>query len=455
MSLLGNGRNHNQTPDFDTTKNVLKNGKDYALKFNNEQREPNKPPVPEENVDFASPSKVKIEAQDGEKKGASAFDDLDDYVYRYSRKRHHKHHKSGILRKLGIHKSHRRKKKKKKSKFKTWQKVIISIICIILVIIIGLLGTILYLNKAGENALLNSEQVVITVPEEVKDSDNGGKYLVTKDGRKFAYNENITSILCMGVDKDDLELDNDVVGTAGAADFLFLITIDTATGESNLIHISRDTMAEIGIYSTEGIYVESREAQICLAYAYGDGKHVSCNNQVTAVRNLFYNVPINSYVSLDLSGVSVINDSIGGVTVTSPETIGEFTAGQQYHLQGKYAEMFVRRRSIDIIEGNSLRMKRQREYIQAFAQKVIQQTKEDIQTPITLFNTASPYICTNLDASKITYLAINGLKGNLSKEFEIKTLDGELKQGETYVEYYLDEEKFFETFLEVFYTPVE
>ena len=115
--------------------------------------------------------------------------------------------------------------------------------------------------------------------------------------------------------------------------------------------------------------------------------------------------------------------------------------------------MFVRRRSTEIIEGNTLRMERQRIYIQEFAKKVIEQTKTDIQTPLNLFNTASPYICTNLDASKITYLAINALQGNISKEIEIKSLEGELKQGETYVEYYLDEDKFFELFLDVFYNP--
>ena len=293
MSLLGNGQNHNQTPDFDTTKNVLKNGKDYALRLNKKDtHEPKKPPVPEENVDFASPATKRIEEETEPKtEAASAFDDLDDYVYRYSRKHRHKSHSK--------HSKHHHSEHRKKKKLKTWQKVAISVICIILVIIIGLLGTILYLNQSGKNALLNNQQVVITVPEEIQASQDNGKYIITEDGRKFAYNENITTILCMGVDKDALELEDSTVGTGGSADFLFLITLDTATGETNLIHISRDTMAEIGIYSTDGIYIESREAQICLAYAYGDGQHISCNNQVSAVRNLFYNIPINSYISLD------------------------------------------------------------------------------------------------------------------------------------------------------------
>lgn len=68
----------------------------------------------------------------------------------------------------------------------------------------------------------------------------------------------------------------------------------------------------------------TEKQQICLSYSYGDGKESSCENTVNSVQRLFYNIPINTYFSLDLDGISALNDSVGGVDVVSPETIGEF-----------------------------------------------------------------------------------------------------------------------------------
>ena len=144
---------------------------------------------------------------------------------------------------------------------------------------------------------------------------------------------------------------------------MFLITIDTETGDTNLVNISRETMTDIGIYSSEGNYIETQKAQICLAYAYGDGAESSCRNELDAVKKLFYNVPINSYLSLDLQGIGEINEAMGGVTVVSPETIGTFVAGETYTLKGTQAQSFVRDRSHETVEGNNLRIERQRVYL--------------------------------------------------------------------------------------------
>ena len=360
-------------------------------------------------------------------RSSPVYADIDDYVYKYSK---------------------RRSSSNSKKKMKTWKKVVISLISIILALLIFLVS-IFFIGRF--KLLEENKNVKIEIPTEVATEDDG--YIIGRDGHKYKYNENITTILCMGVDKKELN-DAGIHGKGGSSDVLLMVTVDTSTGKTNLINISRDTMAEIDVYSGEGKYSKSEKTQICLAYAYGDGKHTSCENQVKAVSRLFYNIPISSYASLDLDGIKVINDYVGGVSVYSPETIGPFTAGQYYTLYGNDAETFVRKRDVVNANGNQLRMERQKIYLESFIGKVVEKTKKDIQTPVALFETATPYICTNLDASKITYLGLNALRGQYN-EFKVQSLDGKIKQGDVYVEYHLNEDKFFDMFLDVFCVRVD
>ena len=99
-------------------------------------------------------------------------------------------------------------------------------------------------------------------------------------------------------------------------------------------------------------------------------------------------------------------------------------------------------------------MQRQQVYVQQFMDKVISATKKQITTPVDLFNASSPYTCTNLNPSKILYLAQSVVLSD-GMSVEMSTVPGEAKMGETYAEYYVDEGKFYEQFLNVFYNQVQ
>lgn len=388
-----------------------------------------------ENNDYVLPAngdKIrKLESKGAEDSNTSTMPrDLDDYVYKKPR-RYGKNHK------------------KKKSKL---QKVLIGVIISLAALIVCAVSTVVILNMMGQNALLNNKDLILEVPDHAQGQENGK--FITYKGKSYQFNENITSILCMGIDKTELLETNDAVGTSGNADVLILISVDTQSGKTDMISISRDLMSEIDVYSAAGVYGGTKTEQICLAYAYGNGRESSCENQVAAVRRLFYNVPIHSYMAFDLSGISVLNDAIGGVNVTALETIGPFTKGQTVTLVGDDAEKYVRFRDTSKLDSNTLRMERQKQYLQSFFFKAISQTKADIKTPLTLFNTASPYTVTNLDASKVTYFALNMLQHH-NTELEILNVPGEIKQGERYAEYYVNEDQFYEMFLNVYYTPVD
>ena len=344
----------------------------------------------------------------------------------------------------------RKHKHKSTRRMKRWKKVLISIGCVFLSLILLVVGTFTYLFIKGGSELLDGNYS-ITAPQDVE-TQNDGEFVVY-NGKTYQYNKNITNILFMGVDKRELQK-TEVQGTGGQADVIVLLAVDTKTGKISMINISRDTMTDVTVYSANGGYVGSEKQQLCLSYAYGNGKETSCENTVNSVQRLFYNIPIKSYLALDLDGISAVNDSIGGVDVTSPETIGSFVKGQNYHLEGELAESFVRSRNHESADANTLRMQRQQVYVKQFMDKVISATKKQITTPVDLFNASSQYTCTNLNPSKILYLAQSVVLSD-GMSVEMSTVPGEAKMGKEYAEFYVDESKFYEQFLYVFYNQVQ
>lgn len=379
--------------------------------------------------------------------GKSVKDDFGDYFFTnpHKTKGSHSHSHSG-------HHSHGKRRKKRK-KMKLWKKILLSVLCVILAVVLIIVATFAILFYKGSQELYEKDYNIVA-PENVENLEvqDDGDYVIYNN-KKYQYNKNITSILFMGVDKREMS-ETDVYGTGGQADFIALAAVDTSTGKISFININRDTMTDVAIYSEGGSYIGMEELQLCLAYAYGDGKETSCENTVNSVERIFYNVPINSYFSLDLEGIIAVNDSIGGVDVVSPETIYMFNEGESYHLEGSMAEAFVRRRNTAVLDSNLSRNERQKIYLEAFMNKVIALTKEDITTPISLYNASAPYSCTNLNPSKICYLAESVVMSN-GLSVEMMSVPGEVKEGEKFAEFYVDEDKFYEMFLSVFYNEIE
>lgn len=379
-------------------------------------------------------------------------DDVNDYVFLKAKKT--KKHKDTSDKKnssddfpfVKSERGHRRRKKK----MKKWKKILIAIGCTLLAFVLIIIGTFSVLLYRGNKQLYENDNQV-TAPEGVEVQDDG-QYVVYK-GETYKLNEEVTNILFMGIDKRNID-ETTETGTGGQADVIVLAAVNSRTGKVTLINVSRDIMTDVAMYSAGGSYIGMDELQICLAYAYGDGKETSCENTVNAVERIFYNIPINSYYSLDLDGIAAINDSIGGVDVTSPETIGTFVKGESYHLEGSMAESFVRTRDQSVVDANTLRMERQKIFINAFMQKVVSQVKQDITAPLDLFNAASEYSYTNLNASKVCYLAEEMITtGNFTTE--MSSVPGEVVMGDNFAEFYIDEEEFYELFLSVYYEKVE
>ena len=342
-------------------------------------------------------------------------------------------------------------------------KVILILLAVILALMLLAVAAFALISSRGKSELLRKREsdVEFRVPDKVdaKIADENTGDVIYK-GKKYCYNDKVTSILCMGIDREELNTTGSVgAGDSGQADSLFLLVIDTETGKTTIISISRDSMVDVNVYSNTGSYLNTEKLQLCLAYTYGDGREMSCENTVRSVSRLLYGIPINSYAAIDLSAIPVLNDAVGGVEVTVLEDLTikdpSLTAGERILLRGQQAEWYVRSRLVEekeaTADANNLRMERQKQYLSAFAHKVLQASKEDMTLPITLYDVASDYMVTDVSAAKVAYLASLMVQKGFDAS-SILTVPGESTMGETYAEFHVDEEALYEMILDVFYT---
>ena len=334
---------------------------------------------------------------------------------------------------------------------------VLVIFGILVLLLATAVGAYFYLNKKGEAQLKKNQSISsITAPEEATSEDDGKT--IVYNGAKYKYNEDNINILFMGVDRDMQDTGEKVIGENGQADVLIWAALDSKTGHLSLINISRDAMVDVNKYNVEDKYLGTDKMQLCLAYSYGDGKEKSCENTLQSVSRLMYGMPVNAYVAIDYSAIAPLNDAIGGVTVNVLEDLTQsdsaLKAGETVTLHGEQAQTYVRSRNTEVLDSNNQRMERQKQYIDAFLQQAISQTKKNPTLPVTLYNDVSDYMVTNISASEATHLATlmiqNGVSGG-----DILTVPGEVTQGDVYAEFNPDDKELYKLILSVFYKEIK
>ncbi len=339
------------------------------------------------------------------------------------------------------------KRKKKKKKNKALQ-VILGIFLFFFSLILIAAVALMIMIATGKKDMLDYSDADIEVIADAE-TDNDGK-TVRYNGKIYQLNEDITSIACLGVDKEEINA-NGIVGAAGQADTVIVIAFDTKTGMAKLIPIPRDTVAEIDVYAKDGSFLRTEKTQLCLAYAYGDGGKTSCENVISSIKKVMFGMPIHCYAALDLAGIGPVNDSIGGVTLTPGDSFAMFEAGRPVHLMGDTAVTYVRARDTDKVDSNLVRMNHQLHYIKSFTRTAASQAMKSPSMITDVYNVAMKYAFTDIDLSKATYIASRFMTLGGS-EFLPVSVPGKMISGEDgYSEYYIDEKGFYEAILSVYY----
>ncbi len=289
--------------------------------------------------------------------------------------------------------------------------------------------------------------------------DNWQEGDVRYEGIHYRYNEEILTFLFLGIDKMGPVKDAKNGIDGGQSDAIFLLVLNPKNKEASVIGVNRDTMTEIQVYSKGGNYLGTTTAQLTLQHGYGDGKQLSCERSVQAVSKLFYNLPIHGYCAINMGAIPLINDAVGGVELTVPENVqvGQkllFKEGETIRLKGQEAYKYIQVRDVNSFESAGRRLDRQKQYLSAYAKTAMEAMKEDVTLPVTLYNTLSKYMVTDISIDEVSYLAPQVREYHFGND-TIYSLAGETVMGENYEEFYVEDKALYELILQVFYETVE
>lgn len=278
------------------------------------------------------------------------------------------------------------------------------------------------------------------------------------DGKNYQLREDMEIILVMGVDDYEYIGDNGSYINSTQSDVLYVFAIDHANKTYQAIQLNRETMT--GVKQITGAGTEDIEImQLCLAHSFGRNDKERCKNTVDAVTALLFNVPIDHYISLNLSSISVLNEKVGGVTVTVPAGLESvdpaFVEGANVRLQNDQAEQFVRARMALENDSNEFRMQRQLIFLNAWKQQAGDMMNEDDGFALDLVLALSDYMVSDMTANALTDFA-----NQLSGYEDLGTLNTEgetVRAGEDrpFSEYYVDEADLERKVIILFYEETE
>ena len=328
----------------------------------------------------------------------------------------------------------------KKSKAKK-----ILVLAIVLLRFLGMIGGISFWeSKQRQEAMLVQSEI----DESARRRREGW---VNRDGVWYAPKENQETVLMIGLDKTEPIEASESYNNNAQADFLLLAIFDETKETTTILHINRDTMAEIPVLGVNGQLAGTMTGQLALSHTYGSGLQDSCMNTVNAVSDFLYGIKINHYVAMTMGAVPYINDLVGGVPVTVLDDFSgiddSLVEGETITLKGEQALHYVRNRA-DLEDSSNLnRMKRQQQYLTSMA-KQVEKLDDDFSVSTQQVATIAKYIISDCSIDTLSRMAEQFVDYPLQ---EMQDVQGEAVRGEEFIEFYPDEEKLAEQVLELFY----
>lgn len=292
----------------------------------------------------------------------------------------------------------------------------------------------------------------------------GFKKQIIYGDKEYQFDDSILTYLIMGIDKGrekyEAKYPEEIGQTMsdGQADAVFLCVLRKKTQEIDIVTLNRNTMTDIAFYNEDGIFLVTEQAQLAIQHGFGTNEKESCELQMRAVQNLMYGIPIQGYVSVDMTVIEQLNQAVDGVDVKVLENMEqvdpEFVEGNIVHLQDEQAFWYVKYRDTQSYASADRRLERQKQFLADFAEKAICKTREDVLFPYQLYMNCKGHMYTNLSADKLMYLV------RKARQYEINTdhfysLPGETRMGREYEEFYVDEDKLTEMMIELFYEEKE
>ena len=348
-----------------------------------------------------------------------------------SRRRHNRHH----------HRKSRHQRKKQK------------------MLILGLAAAVIFVGLAATvvvNKLKEQKNYHVTGTNSV---DVGAGYRYTEyNGKKYQYNNRVTTLLYAGLDSFDELKQTATYGDKARADSIMLIVLDEVSKKMSVVAINRDTMTEVHRFSRKGDDLGVYVTHLGYAYTNGDGGEASCENLKTAVSTLFNNLPIDGYMVSNQTSIVMINDLVGGVTVTVPNDdlaakYPELTTGNVVTLDESNVRAYVQQRDTAVDFSNEGRIERQKSFVLSFMDEFGTMVKEDASSVWDSLEACSDWMQTDITKNRYLSLADAFSQTSLTPD-SYYILEGEDQLGELHDEFYYDEDALQELIINLFYREV-
>ena len=333
------------------------------------------------------------------------------------------------------------------------QRKICMLLIIILIIVLSVLGGGYYLlsqknASSPQNGGQNSDSRNQTDLSQNSD-------IVEYKGETYKYNDHLSNYLFLGIDTRETVDTYQSQADAGQADAIFLVSMDRATEKIKVLFIPRDSMTRIEVFNPYGQSLGETTDHLNIQYAFGDGKEKSCELMKTAVSDMLDGLPIQGYCSMNMDGISVITDFVGGIQLTIPDDSladvnSEYKKGAVVDITGETAEQFVRYRDIDKTQSALVRQERQKTFLQALVQKAQEKAGEDAGFVTGLYDSVKSYTVTNMGNdifAKLLAASQNGIT-------DTETVPGEGTHGENFDEYHIDEDALSDLIISMFYEKI-
>ena len=328
---------------------------------------------------------------------------------------------------------------------------IIELTVVLLIVVLGVI--ILVANNKAGSGQSNTENFFTEQEQEVEKWQEG---VISHNGKDYIYNQDIKTYLIMGVDKDGKVETAEDYQSGGQSDAMFLLVTNGDDQTMSVISINRNTMTRVDTYHANGLRGGYVEAQICTQHGFGDGRQLSCTRTVDAVSYLFYNLPINGYLSLRMGALPIMNDAIGGVELTVLQDLEyagmgvSFKEGETKVLSGTEAYCYLRGRDLNEFDSASDRLRRQEQYITSFVAQAKAYTGGSATKMLSIYESVEDYIVTNIDFANLAS-ELSQYEYDASRMY---TIPGEAVMGETFEEYHVNESEFYQMIIDIFYQEV-
>lgn len=269
------------------------------------------------------------------------------------------------------------------------------------------------------------------------------------NGKLYRYNEDVESLLVMGIDSFEKDVTHNSYNNTEQADFLIVLAVNDKEGTCKALQIDRDSMASNRILGVTGDIIDYRDEQIALSHTYGSGGHDSARNTVDAVSNLMYGMEIEHYMAFTMDAVAEYNDLVGGITINSGEVGPDGkTLSKDITLNGGEALNYVRaRRGLDD-PTNIARMDRQKNYLKHLREATKKKSQTDDTFVLDAIMTVNEYMTSDLTVNELSDVSDSVMR---YADGTILSPKGESVDGELYKEFYVDSDDLLRLVIEMFY----